>query len=118
MELVLTIPDELVPQVDAAVREVYGGLLNPAMDESAAMKAVARFWLADLMANFAAKQARAAGDVQVQAATAAREQAVQVASKAARDAVTAIPWEWSPRTGSAEAAWTVTTAAVGAAPPT
>lgn len=89
-DIVLTIPDEMLPQLLTAVRAAYTDATD-GLDDLDAIKAVGRFWLANTLAGYEMQQARDAAQADVDAATTARDEAAASAWQQAWDAVQAIP---------------------------
>ena len=94
-ELIIEVTDEFAAAVAAAARERYPQVIRDAHPDGGetdaqAWRAVAAFWTADLMANRAADQVRAAAQQQITAAEQARDAAVQQAASRARAAVAAV----------------------------
>lgn len=89
-DIVLTVPDDLLPQAVAALRAAYPDVTT-GLDDLPAIRAVGKFWLANTLAAHEATTARDALQADVDAATAARDQAVTAAWQQAWDTVQAIP---------------------------
>jgi nicotinamide mononucleotide (NMN) deamidase PncC len=89
-DIVLTVPDAMLPQLMSAIRAAYADV-TAGLADTDAIKAVGKFWLATTFAGFASQQARAAAQADVDTATTARDEAATAAWQQAWDAVQAIP---------------------------
>ena len=89
-DVVLTVPDPMLPQIVAALRSSYPDV-TAGLDDLTAMRAVGKFWLANLLAGYEAPPAREAKQADVDAAVTARDPATAQAYQQAWDAAQAIP---------------------------